>query len=100
MAVWVGAPVIAADIICLLPTLPIRIFGTRVWIFWPSTSTRARISDSICTPLLADIVPVLALPDAEILRLVSGLAMGRALMVRVGLEKGIVFDRVIGDGSA
>lgn len=30
-----------------LLTLPMRILGTRVWIFWPSTSTRARISDSI-----------------------------------------------------
>lgn len=30
-----------------LVTLPMRIRGTRVWIFCPSTSTRARISDSI-----------------------------------------------------
>ena len=30
-----------------LLTLPMRIRGTRVWIFCPSTSTRARISDSI-----------------------------------------------------
>lgn len=32
--------------------LPIRMRGTRVWIFCSSTFTRARISDTICTPLL------------------------------------------------
>ena len=56
-----------------LLTLPMRMRGTRVWIFCPSTSTRARISVSICTPLLVPAV-VLEVLLVDILRFVSGRA--------------------------
>lgn len=65
-----------------------RIRGTRVWIFCPSTSTRARISDSIWTPLLVPAVVVEVLFE-ETLRLVSG----RADEIR--LVEGCAFDRVV-----
>jgi hypothetical protein len=38
--------------------LPKRSLGTRVWIFCSRFFTRARISDTICTPLLRDVVVV------------------------------------------
>ena len=55
--------------------LPIRIRGTRVCIFCSKILTRARISVTICTPLLleavADVVEELMV-DEEIFRVTMG----------------------------
>ena len=79
--------------------LPIRILGTRVWIFWPRTSTRARISESIWTPLLA--VARLLVPEElmfEIVRLAMGLAAGVRTDVRFKAVAGNVLDLVSSAG--
>lgn len=95
-----GAGAEAAEETWRLLTLPIRILGTRVWIFCPSTSTRARISESICTPLLAG--ATLVVPEVlifEILRLVMGLAAGVRTAARFRAVAGNVLDRVSSDGA-
>lgn len=75
-----------------LVVLPIRSLGTRVCIFCSRTLTRARISDTIWTPLLLDAVavtPLLVLVAVELrfetLRLTAGLGTG----VRGGRREGV-----------
>lgn len=55
--------------------LPIRSRGTRVWIFCSRFRTRARISDTICTPLFFEVEAVLEVElvlNADGLRAVGG----------------------------
>lgn len=86
-----------------LVTLPIRKRGTRVWIFCSNTLTRARISETICTPrlLAAVLVTVLVELIIDTLRLIgvgrmAGVRGGR----RVGVpdQEGTVVERVRGEG--
>lgn len=63
--------------------LPIRNLGTRVWIFCSRLRTRARISETICTPLFLDVVLVV---DIVLFELLVG--FGRATGVR-GLDEGL-----------
>lgn len=86
-------------------TLPIRNRGTRVWIFCSKILTRARISVTICTPLLFDVVPgtplaVLEVDAAEGLRVTR---VGRVVGVRGGIRdddanEGSVVERAIEEG--
>lgn len=78
-------------VVVRLVTLPIRMRGTRVCIFCPSTSTRARISESIWTPLLVPAVVAEVLLE-EKLRWASG----RAYAAREVVD-GCVLDRAIGE---
>lgn len=80
--------------------LPIRIRGTRVWIFCSNTLTRARISETICTPLLRVAATVLVMLELDTLRVVSGgTAEGVRSGARVGVEEaGVVEERASGDG--
>ena len=54
-----------------LMTLGLRNLGTRVS-FCSSSFTRARISETICTPLLLNCTEATELPSAEVLRLGVG----------------------------
>lgn len=86
-------------------TLPIRNRGTRVWIFCSNILTRARISVTICTPLLFDVVPgmplaVLEVDAAEGLRVTT---TGRVVEMSGGIRdddanEGSVLERVIEEG--
>jgi hypothetical protein len=76
--------------------LPMRNRGTRVWIFCSKFFTRARISDTICTPLLLDVVPVLVVDDMDGLRKTLGRGTaGDRGGIRDGVfdSVGIVLDR-------
>lgn len=64
----------------LLAVLPIRSRGTRVWIFCSRLRTRARISDTICTPLFLDVVLVV-----EVVLMEEGLRAAGGRGVVVGL---------------
>jgi hypothetical protein len=62
--------------------LPMRNRGTRVWIFCSRFRTRARISETICTPLFFEVVL-----DVELVLMVDGLrAAGGRLIGERGLE--------------
>lgn len=85
--------------------LPIRIRGTRVCIFCSKIFTRARISVTICTPLLleavADVVEELMVEE-EMFRVTMGAILGRGAGVRGGIRDGErvgnVVERAIPDG--
>jgi len=53
--------------------LPMRSRGTRVWIFCSRFRTRARISETICTPLFFEVEVVL---EVEFVLIVDGLRVG------------------------
>lgn len=57
-------------------TLPIRNRGTRVCILCSKFFTRARISDTICTPLLLDVVLVVDVVLADAGLRVAGRVTG------------------------
>lgn len=86
-------------------TLPIRNRGTRVWIFCSKILTRARISVTICTPLLFDVVlemplAVLEVDAAEGLRVTT---VGRVVGVNGGIRdddasEENVLERVVEEG--
>jgi len=81
--------------------LPIRNRGTRVWIFCSRILTRARISVTICTPLLFEAVPGTALVelvvDVDGFRVMTGRVAGvRGGMRDGGLDsEGSVLERAI-----
>jgi hypothetical protein len=82
--------------------LPIRNRGTRVWIFCSKILTRARISLTICTPLLFWAAP--GMPLAELVVDIDGFRerAGRTTGVRGGMRdvvdnEGNVVERGIGD---
>lgn len=87
-----------------LVMLPIRNRGTRVWIFCSSILTRARISVTICTPLLFDAVAGIALAELEVdeskLRVASVCCVtGDRGRIREDVDKeGSVLERAIEDG--
>ena len=68
--------------------LPMRILGTRVCSFCSRLRTRARISDTICTPLL-----LAAMPFAELVLIVRVLPVKRG----VAFERGEVIGRREGE---
>ena len=76
-------------------TLPIRMRGTLVWIFCSNTLTRARISETICTPLLRVAATVLVVLVLDTLRVKTGAGMGVRPAIRV---VGAVLERVSGEG--
>lgn len=70
--------------------LPIRSRGTRVWIFCSKFLTFARISDTICTPRLLEVV--VAAPPA-VVEAVDELAVcevERLTVVLGGMREGVV----------
>ena len=67
-----------------LVTLPIRSLGTRVWIFCSRILTRARISDTIWTPLLLDAVELTPVVVLAVLA-----ARAEAVRVEMGRETGV-----------
>lgn len=92
--------------VALLVTLPIRRRGTRVCIFCSNTLTRARISETICTPLLRVDVPATVLV-VLVLDTRRGAGMGGGcgleVPVRGGGREGVVvggtvLERMRGDG--
>lgn len=76
-------------------TLPMRNRGTLVWIFCSRFFTRARISVTICTPLLfATGAGVLFFPCGVMLVRLAKLARGIAAGVRLSLPTGAVVERM------
>jgi hypothetical protein len=76
--------------------LPMRNRGTRVCIFCSKFLTRALISETIWTPLLLDVVPVLVVEEVDALRKTLGRGMaGDRGGIRDGVfdSVGIVLDR-------
>lgn len=77
--------------------LPILSLGTRVWIRCSRFFTLARISETICTPLLLDVVVAALLVDVvlaiEIFRVLIGRGVGGLSLLGVGERLGKVVDR-------
>jgi hypothetical protein len=78
-------------------TLPMRKRGTRVWIFCSKFLTRARISETICTPLLRGFETLL---EVVVFRRVGELPpkVGRESGVRALPSAGVVLERARPDG--
>ena len=68
--------------------LPILSLGTRVWMRCSKFLTLARISETICTPLLLDVVVAALLVEVvlaiEILRVLIGRGVGGLSFLGVG----------------
>jgi hypothetical protein len=74
--------------------LPIRSRGTRVWIFCSKFLTFARISDTICTPRLLDVV-VVAVPLLTVVEAVEepiACEAERLAIVLGGMREGVDND--------
>lgn len=81
----------------VLLILPILSLGTRVWMRCSRFLTFALISETICTPLLLDVVVAALLEEAvlaiEILRVLIGRGVGGLSFLGVGERLGVVLDR-------
>lgn len=89
--------------------LPIRSLGTRVWIRCSRFLTRARMSETICTPLFLEVVPLVLLDVDDVLvmegfRPLTGgrreAGVGRLDGSVVALDIPLVEGVVIRDGEA
>lgn len=83
---------------CLPALLPMRSRGTRVWILCSRFLTRARISDTIWTPLLFDAVMGMAevvVIEVDVARLGRGMGV-RGVRLRDAENVGNVLERATG----
>jgi hypothetical protein len=78
--------------------LPILSLGTRVWMRCSKFLTLALISETICTPLLREVVVAALAVEfvlaTETLRVLIGRGVGGLSFLGVGERRGVVFDRV------
>lgn len=70
--------------------LPIRSRGTRVWIFCSRFLTFARISDTICTPRLLEVVATAPPAIVEAVDALAVCEVERLTVVLGGMREGVV----------
>ena len=95
MLVIVSLWAIAGAVALLI--LPILSLGTRVWMRCSKFLTLALISETICTPLLLEVVVVALVVEfvlaTDMLRVLIGRGVGGLSLLGVGERRGAVLDR-------